>query len=92
MNAPAPFHSPLRLFFSYSDKDQTTCDRLKAHLSILQRQGLIEVWHDRKISAGREWSGVIDDNLEVADIVVLLLSSDFLASGYCYDDEMKRAL
>ena len=51
-----------------------------------------DVWHDRRIAPGQEWAGEIDDALEHADVVLLLVSADFLASDYCYDKEMTRAL
>ena len=54
--------------------------------------GLIGSWHDRQISAGTEWANVIDDNLNIADVILLLISVDFLASDYCYDIELKRAM
>jgi TIR domain len=58
----------------------------------LRRQGLIETWHDRRIGAGTEWAGAIDRELEAADIILLLVSADFLASDYIYDIELKRAM
>ncbi|MEK7395523.1 MAG: COR domain-containing protein, partial [Candidatus Poribacteria bacterium] len=82
----------LRLFYSYSHKDEEFRDELETHLKLMQRQGLIESWHDRKITAGDEWKDQIDDNLERADIILLLVSADFIASDYCYDIEMRRAL
>ena len=82
----------LRLFYSYSHKDESLRNELETHLKILQRLGLIETWHDRKIEAGEEWKQKIDENLERADIILLLVSSDFIASDYCYEKEMKRAL
>ena len=82
----------LRLFYSYSHKDEELRDELETHLKIMQRQGLIQFWHDRRITAGSEWKGEIDENLERADIILLLVSADFIASDYCYDIEMKRAL
>jgi len=83
---------PIRLFYSYSHKDENLRERLEVHLSILNNQGLIEPWHDRKITAGRVWKNDIDDNLEAADVILLLVSSDFLASNYAYNIEFKRAL
>jgi len=59
---------------------------------LLKRQGVIDVWHDRKITAGQEWANAIDENLEAAHLILLLVSADFLASDYCYDREMKTAL
>lgn len=81
-----------KVFFSYSHKDEILRDELEKHLAILKRQGLIETWHDRRIDAGGDFSQEISSNLEDADIVLLLVSSDFLASDYCYDIEMKRAM
>jgi len=59
---------------------------------MLKRQGLIRSWHDRRIGAGKEIHTTISDELEGADIILLLVSANFLASDYCYDNEMKRAL
>jgi hypothetical protein len=58
----------------------------------LQNHGFIETWHDRKIEASDNWKHEIDQNLEDADTILLLVSSDFIASRYCYEKEMKRAL
>jgi hypothetical protein len=80
------------LFFSYSHKDEALRDQLETHLSMLQRQGFIEAWHDRRILAGAPLDDIIDAQLERAEIVLLLVSSDFLASDYCYAREMQRAL
>src|ERR1019366_5294881 len=80
------------LFFSYSHADESMRDQLERHLSALKHQGLIEAWHDRRIPAGRIFDAEIDSHLESADIILLLVSSDFLASEYCYDREMKRAM
>lgn len=82
----------LRLFYSYSHKDENLRDELETHLKLLQRQGLINSWHDRKIEAGDEWKNKIDENLKRADIILLLISADFIASDYCYEKEMKYAL
>jgi len=81
-----------RLFYSYSHKDETLRNELETHLKLLQRQGLLESWYDRNIEAGAEWRQNIDDNLERADIILLLVSADFIASDYCYATEMTRAL
>jgi hypothetical protein len=56
------------------------------------RQGFIAPWHDRRIEPGANWVGAIDRNLEKADIILLLVSADFIASWYCYKKEMQRAL
>jgi internalin A len=81
-----------RLFYSYAHKDESLRNELETHLKLLQRQGIIESWYDRDIEAGDEWKRKIDDNLERADIILLLVSADFIASDYCYEIEMARAL
>jgi hypothetical protein len=82
----------VRLFISYSHKDDDWRKEFEPQLAPLKRQGFIEVWHDRRISAGQEWADAIDDNLETAQVILLFISPDFVASDYCYDREMKRAL
>lgn len=83
---------PIRLFYSYSHKDEDLRKELEDHLSLLRRQGVISGWHDRMIGAGEEWRGKLDKNLDDAQIILLLISPSFLASDYCYDVETKRAL
>ena len=80
------------LFYSYSHKDERLREELETHLKLLHRRGLISSWHDRKIEAGEDWKQKINDNLEAADIILLLISADFIASDYCYEKEMTRAL
>jgi formylglycine-generating enzyme required for sulfatase activity len=84
--------SPIKVFLSYSRKDDALREEFSAHLSSLTNQNLIEPWHDRKIDAGTEWAKEIDQNLEEAEIIVLLVSADFINSRYCYSNEMKQAL
>ncbi|WP_433936853.1 TIR domain-containing protein [Sorangium cellulosum] len=83
---------PIRLFFGYSHRDEALRDELETHLALLKREGLLQSWHDRRIDAGEERAGQIDRNLDEADVILLLVSADFLASDYCFDKEMKRAL
>ena len=80
------------VFFAYSHKDEALRDRLASHLKLLERQGIIKTWHDRRIDAGSEWKDKIDSHLESAKIILLLISAEFLASDYSFDVEMKRAL
>ena len=84
--------SGVALFYSYCHRDENLRDELEKHLSILQRQGHIDQWHDRRIGAGEEWKGSIDEHLKNADLILLLISSDFLASDYCYDVELDLAM
>jgi hypothetical protein len=80
------------LFFSYSHRDELLRNELEIHLSALKRQGIIDTWHDRRIPAGSEVDTKISGYLEKADIILLMVSPYFIASDYCYDVEMKRAM
>lgn len=83
---------PIRLFFSYSHRDEGLRNRLETHLSALKREGVIENWHDREIKGGEDWSRQINEHLVSADVVLLLVSANFLASEYCYGVELAHAL
>ena len=83
---------PAEVFFSYSHRDENLRVQLENHLALLRRENVITGWHDRKIGAGSEWRGVIDEQLERAQIILLLVSADFLASEYISDVELSRAL
>jgi hypothetical protein len=80
------------VFFSYSHADETLRDQLEKQLAMLKRQGVIETWHDRRIGAGENIHTSIDDHINTDDIILLLVSSDFIASDYCYNIEMRRAM
>lgn len=80
------------LFFSYSHIDEALRDQLETQLALLKRQGVIETWHDRRIGAGEAFGQAIDSHVDADDIILLLVSPDFLASDYCYEREMARAM
>lgn len=82
----------IKVFVSYSHEDEYLGEQLRLHLAFLLREGIISTWHDREITAGIEWTGEINRNLDQANIILLLISADFLASDYCWDIEMQRAL
>lgn len=84
--------SIIEIFISYSHKDEALREELEKHLTILKRQRLITYWHDHKITAGAEWSREIKTHLTTAQIILLLISPDFMASHYCYSIEMKHAM
>lgn len=83
---------PIALFCSYSHQDESLHNELSKHLYTLRRAGFVREWYDREILAGEEWDRQISRHLESAEIILLLISADFLASKYCYDIEAKRAL
>jgi hypothetical protein len=80
------------LVFSYAHTDETHRNELEKHLSPLKRMGRISTWHDRRIVPGEEFEGQIDQYFSEANIILLLISSDFIASDYCYQIEMSNAL
>ena len=88
----SPSSDAVEIFFSYSHEDEELRDKLAKHLKLMQRQGVINAWHDRKIMPGTEWKNQIDTHLDAAQVILLLISTNFIASDYCYDLEMKRAM
>src|SRR5437899_11887808 len=83
---------PVKIFCCYAHEDEALLIQLKAHLRPLQRQGLIDIWYDRDISAGTEWEREISEQLNTAQIILLLVSPDFMDSDYCYSKEMQKAM
>ncbi|AUT00751.1 hypothetical protein CLI64_10265 [Nostoc sp. CENA543] len=81
-----------KVFISYSHKDEPLKNELIKHLIILKRDKVISLWHDREISPGVEWDQQINANLQTADIILLLVSSDFIASDYCWGVEVNTAI
>ena len=82
----------MRIFISYSHRDQEALERLHTHLAPLRSEGLIDTWYDRQILAGERIDEEIGKELESCDLFLMLVSPDFLASDYCVNREMKRAL
>jgi internalin A len=83
---------PIKLFVSYSHKDEQFREQLDTHLKLFERMGLVARWDDRRIPPGAEWKGEVDLNLKTADLILLLVSSDFFASDYAFNIEMREAL
>ena len=87
-----PTSGPLKLFVSYSHADKKHRDRLELALSLMKRQGLVETWSDIKMTAGTTIDARIAQEMRSADVFLLLVSPDFLASNYCYEKELSFAL
>ena len=79
-------------FISYSHRDEKALERLHTHLATLRREGKITAWYDREILAGDDIDSAIGSNLTKSQIFLALVSPDFLASNYCYEQEMAKAL
>jgi TIR domain len=82
----------LRVVLSYAHRDEKLREELNKHLSTLRRSAVIKSWDDRKILPGSEFGAEIDLRLTEAEIVLLLVSPDFMNSDYCYCREMRLAL
>jgi O-acetyl-ADP-ribose deacetylase (regulator of RNase III) len=82
---------PVSVFISYAHEDAQFREKLSKHLSTLKELGLVQDWHDRLISPGTDWDIDINQALDRADILVLLVSSDFVSSGYIKSVELTRA-
>lgn len=83
---------PLKAFISYSHVDLILKEELRKHLQPLRRLGIVESWHDGDISAGDKWEEAILSSLRGADLVILLITADFINSEYCYDKELSEAV
>jgi len=81
-----------KLVFSYAHSDERLRDELQKHLSPLKRMGKIDTWYDRCIVPGEEFENKIEQAFLEADIVLLLVSPDFIDSDYCYEIEMQKSL
>ncbi len=82
----------VRIFISYSHADENYRHEFGKHLESLKHQKIVEIWHDRSITPGQEWSDSINTELNRSDIILLLISSDFISSNYCYEIEMNLAI
>ena len=82
---------PLKIFISYSKRDTTYKEQLLVHLSKMQREGLIEIWHDQMIEVG-EWDAQIKTALDHSDVVICLVSQNFFDSQYIWDHELNGSL
>ncbi len=74
--------APIRLFVGAVAQDRELKDALLNHISLLRRQGLIATWHEGNIAAGSDWEAVLSENFRIAQIVLLLVSADFIANKF----------
>ena len=81
-----------KIFIAYSRKDKEILNNLKLHLSVLERTNKFRIWYDGLIEAGKDWDNSIKRELNTSDIILLLISKNFLSSDYCYEEEMKKAI
>ncbi len=80
------------VFISYNHEDGAALDRLRVHLNPLVDRGLVDFWDDTRIAPGAVWGGEIERAIERADVAVLVVSADFLASDFITKHELPRIL
>ncbi len=80
------------VFISFAYEDEEIMHELAKHLKVLHQLKIINLWHNRMISAGIEREHEIDFHLNKAELILMLISPDFMDSEYCYSIEMKRAM
>ncbi len=83
---------PVEVFYSFADADASLLEQLEHHLSVLRHEGQITTWHKRQVTAGSDWQVELDQHLNTASLILLLISPDFLASDYQYGVELQRAV
>ncbi len=83
---------PVKIFISYAHKDEIYKDKLVTSIANLKRQGYVSAWEDRQIPIGGEWDKHIKTELNDADVILMLISMDFIASEYCFDVEVAKAI
>ena len=88
---PTPPQKAKKVFLSYSHQNTPWLTRLRAHLSGLRRAKQIETWDDKEILPGDMWDTTIKKRIEEADVFILLLSADFIASEYIWNEELPQA-
>jgi TIR domain-containing protein len=83
---------PVTIFYSYSHKDEKFRDELSSSLALMKRQGLIAEWYDGSLIPGDKWETTIFQQLDAADVILLLVSRDFINSDFIWGHELKRAM
>jgi TIR domain len=84
--------APVKLFFCYAPEDEPLRKELEKHLTLLERQDYLAGWSGRAVGAGDDWRAEIERRMSEAQVILLLVSSDFIASDHLYEVELRHAL
>lgn len=82
----------LEVFIAYARADKQHLVEFHKHLSSLKRENVVSIWYDGEILCGDRWESELKPKLESADIIIALISSDFIASEYCWEQELSRGI
>ena len=82
----------VRVFYSYAQEDEEVCTRLETHLAPLRQNGTISTWHHRMVLPGDVWDAVVQQELQTAQVVILLITADFLASEKLWKEQISPAI
>lgn len=83
---------PVNIFICYAHQDETFCRELEQHLETLKYEGLIDLWHERLIQPGIVWEEERSIHLDASQIVLMLISPDFMYSDYINGIEMVETI
>jgi len=87
-----PNNQHIKVFIAYAREDAKYLDKLRKYLRPLERNSTIEIWCDTEINPGKEWDISIQNNLQNAEIILVLVSSNLFDSDYFYEVELPKAL
>lgn len=90
--ASAPKNNPLSLFICYAHANERTVKQLIPSLKVLAQRGYIAHWRDTDLVAGEDWDETIKERLSNAQIILFMVSRDFLASDYIKQQERRLAM
>ncbi|MGB0840443.1 MAG: toll/interleukin-1 receptor domain-containing protein, partial [Chitinophagales bacterium] len=83
---------PCSIFVCYHSEDEVYKEALNKHLTPLVRLQKVTLWDKSYINAGEQYEDKIFQELEKANLVLCLISSDFIADDFCYSSQLKRIL
>ncbi len=75
----------VRVLYIYADKDAALGRTLKKHLKSLELEGVIESWHPGLLVGGDVVGEQFTAQVAQVQVVLLLLSADFMTSKSCHD-------
>ena len=82
----------VQVFIAHVREDAPFLQELLGHLKPLEAEGLCHVFTDEQITMGKEWEAEVKNALNESDVILLLISSDFVQSSYFKQFELEKTL